>query len=47
MTLWDLCLHARPMEPPIHTVEELLATGGNEACIICIVQDVGELLALG
>ena len=50
MTLWHLCLHARPLEPPIHTVEELLETGGaigNEACIICILQDVGGLLALG
>ena len=50
MTLWHLSLHARPLEPPIHTVEELLATGGavgNKACIICILQDVGGPLALG
>ena len=32
------------------TIEELLATGravGNEACIICLLQDVGGPRALG
>ena len=50
MTLWHLRHHARPLEPPFDTVEELLATGGavgNEACIICILQDVGGPRALG
>ena len=50
MTLWHFCFHARSLEPPFHTVEELLATGGavgNETCIICVLQDVGGLRALG
>ena len=50
MTLWHFCFHARPLEPPFHTVEELLATGGavgNETCIICVLQDVGGPRAPG
>ena len=45
-----LCFHARPLEPPFHTVAELLATGGaigNEARIICVPQDVGGLRTPG
>ena len=41
---------ARLLEPPFHTDEELLATGGaicNEPCIICVLQDAGGPGPLG